>query len=66
MAFCYFCKHHTFASNTKSEVERIKNLIRPYSECKCELGQEEHNYFPTFGNDCCIINPTDCEKFEQS
>lgn len=64
--FCFFCKHHIMGdTNEKDNAKRLKSMFKPYScECKCELQREEHNYFSTFGNDCCIISSTECDYFE--
>lgn len=64
--FCCFCRHHTSKSNEKDIKKRMVNALKPYSDvCGCSLNRKEHNYFPTWGNDCCMINPVECEYFEQ-
>lgn len=65
MSFCCFCKHHSFEVEGETENQKIRKLMKPYSaKCKCDLGRKEHHYFPTFGNDCCIISPTYCNYFD--
>lgn len=64
--YCCFCKHHGVEENSEKDAKkRISNLLKPYSVvCKCNLERKEHNYFPTWGNDCCITSPVECECFE--
>lgn len=65
--YCCFCKHHGVKESDEKDVKkRVSNLLKPYSVvCKCNLGRKEHRYFPTWGNDCCIIGSVECEYFER-